>query len=43
MKKSFTLLSLFLISGIAASRVYLGVHWFTDIVQGALQGPDPLH
>lgn len=27
-----------LIGGIAASRVYLGVHWFTDVVQGALLG-----
>lgn len=27
-----------LIAGIAASRVYLGVHWFSDIVQGALLG-----
>jgi undecaprenyl-diphosphatase len=30
--------ALVLISGIGASRVYLGVHWFTDIVQGALLG-----
>ena len=27
-----------LISGIAASRVYLGVHWMTDVVQGGLLG-----
>jgi hypothetical protein len=27
-----------LIAGIAASRVYLGVHWFADVVQGALLG-----
>jgi undecaprenyl-diphosphatase len=27
-----------LIAGISASRVYLGVHWLTDIVQGVLLG-----
>jgi undecaprenyl-diphosphatase len=27
-----------LIAGIAASRIYLGVHWFSDIVQGLLLG-----
>ncbi len=27
-----------LIAGISASRVYLGVHWFSDIVQGLLLG-----
>jgi undecaprenyl-diphosphatase len=27
-----------LITGIGASRVYLGLHWFTDVVQGMLLG-----
>lgn len=31
-------LSAVLIAGISASRVYLGVHWFSDIVQGLLLG-----
>lgn len=33
-----TATSAVLIAGIAASRVYLGVHWFSDIVQGFLLG-----
>ena len=31
-------LSAVLIAGISASRMYLGVHWFSDIVQGLLLG-----
>ena len=27
-----------LIAGISASRIYLGVHWFSDIIQGLLLG-----
>ena len=33
-----TAFSAVLIAGIAASRMYLGVHWFSDIVQGLLLG-----
>lgn len=33
-----TVFSAVLIVGISASRVYLGVHWFSDIVQGLLLG-----
>lgn len=33
-----TAVSAVLIAGIAASRMYLGVHWFSDIVQGFLIG-----
>lgn len=33
-----TAISAVLIAGISASRIYLGVHWFSDIVQGLLLG-----
>lgn len=33
-----TALSAVLITGISLSRIYLGVHWFSDIVQGLLLG-----
>lgn len=33
-----TVVSGVLIAGISASRMYLGVHWFSDIVQGLLLG-----
>jgi undecaprenyl-diphosphatase len=33
-----TAVSAVLIAGISASRMYLGVHWFSDIVQGLLLG-----
>lgn len=35
---STTVVSAVLIAGISASRMYLGVHWFSDIVQGFLVG-----
>ena len=35
---STAIASAVLIAGISASRMYLGVHWFSDIVQGFLLG-----